>query len=982
LRNLFSRANSQRAAAVFTVVYVIASGLVTAAASAPADQPVPLHGNTVAGLASTDRVADEDPTRAIDIQLGLQLRNRAELEQLIRRVSTPSSPEYGHYLTPAQFNAQFGPSAAQVNEATGFLRANGLQVTSAVASSTIVDARGTVAQVEGALHTSIGRFHDRAGNDFFANDTEPALPASLAAFVTGIQGLNNRYQRHHAAVLPRVCPPTCASTPYTPTQIRQAYQLSAAPLTNLTGTGQTLGLLELDSFWQGNINGFTTTYGLPAITPTVQTVDSGSGALNSSGGQVEVELDIEVMHAIAPAASIQVFEAPNTDPGLIDAYGCMVNPSGNATCPNRGSGLISYTNSTSWGLCETLQLTSTTNAMASIFSQAATQGQSFFAASGDTGSDDCGNSTTLNPSKSVDSPASDLHMTGVGGTRLLLNTDNTYNSETAWPPRAANPTWGSGGGYSTLNARPVWQTGPGVDVSTGAKRQVPDISLDADPVTGYSIYTCNPAPCTSGGGLKSIGGTSAGAPAWAAFTAIYNQYAACQGQPKLGFANPVLYPFGVTPPTFTPFNDITTGDNVAGNPAGGYNAGAGYDKVTGLGTLRASDLAQDLAGTSTPVLKVSSLAKTVGVTGDTVHLFGCGFATSAGQVPSVTFGSHPSANVTYLDSNDLSVVAPFNFNGTVSVTVTNPAGAGGGSATLPNAFTYNQPPPPPPPAGGTSLYGTLLNGSGSGQVEVHALSQGSHYTQFSLHAATAFGPAVATDWQFFVAGFQGDGQPDLFGVHLRNTSSGRVEVHILSAASGYQTFLLHAASALAAVPSGQFQFALGSFAGDHRSNLYAIILSGTGSGTVEVHVLSEASNYATWVLHSASAFAQTSSSAWRFLVGDRFGSGDLIGVLHGPTTGSGKTEVHILSRASGYQNFTLHTATPLGYTNDSQLAYALGDHDNDGIPDIYAVLMNGSSSGQTEVHVLSGASNYTSFIEQTATGLGPTGTTNWQFSTH
>lgn len=392
------------------------------------------------------------------------------------------------------------------------------------------------------------------------------------------------------------------------------------------------------------------------------------------------------MHAIAPAASIQVFEAPNTDPGLIDAYGCMVNPSGNATCPNRGSGLISYTNSTSWGLCETLQLTSTTNAMASIFSQAATQGQSFFAASGDTGSDDCGNSTTLNPSKSVDSPASDLHMTGVGGTRLLLNTDNTYNSETAWPPRAANPTWGSGGGYSTLNARPVWQTGPGVDVSTGAKRQVPDISLDADPVTGYSIYTCKAfaPPCNSGGGLKSIGGTSAGAPAWAAFTAIYNQYAACQGQPKLGFANPVLYPFGVTPPTFTPFNDITTGDNVAGNPAGGYSAGAGYDMVTGLGTLRAADFSKDLAGAAA-TMAISSLDQVRGFSGETIQLFGCGFQ----PTPTVTFGGGVgSAHVSWITNDTLAVAVPLHPTGDVDLVVTNPGG--GGSATLHDGFHYNR----------------------------------------------------------------------------------------------------------------------------------------------------------------------------------------------------------------------------------------------------------------------------------------------------
>jgi GH25 family lysozyme M1 (1,4-beta-N-acetylmuramidase) len=292
------------------------------------------------------------------------------------------------------------------------------------------------------------------------------------------------------------------------------------------------------------------------------------------------------------------------------------------------------------------------------------------------------------------------------------------------------------------------------------------------------------------------------------------------------------------------------------------------------------------------------------------------------------------------------------------------------------------PAPSRPPTSGTSLYAALLNGSGSGQVEVHALSQSSNYTQFVLHATTAFAPAPAADWRFFVASFRGDGQPDLFGVHLRNTGSGKVEVHVLSASSGYQTFVLHAATAMAVVPVGQYELRLAGFAGDHRADLYAIGLNGTGTGTVEVHVMSEDSNYAAWVLHSASAIpAPVSTDSWRFLIGDRAGSGDLIGVSH-VATASGRTEVHALTRVSGYQSFSIHTATPLAYTSDSQLAFALGDHDNDGIPDIYGIAMNNTGTGQTEVHVLSGASSYNNWIEHTPTGLSPTNSTSWEFSTY
>jgi len=306
----------------------------------------------------------------------------------------------------------------------------------------------------------------------------------------------------------------------------------------------------------------------------------------------------------------------------------------------------------------------------------------------------------------------------------------------------------------------------------------------------------------------------------------------------------------------------------------------------------------------------------------------------------------------------------------------------GSLSALAFGSTYS-PAPSPPPTSGTNLYATLLNASGSGKMELHAMSQGSHYTQFIVHTATAFTPDTAADWQFFVSSFHGDGQPDLFGVHLRNTGSHQVEVHVLSAASGYQSFLLHAATSLSEMPptNNKFQFTLGSLAGDHRSNLYAIAINNTGSGTVEVHTMSEASNYSAWILHSASALAPVAdSSTWQFKIGDQSGSGDLIAIPH-TATGSGRTEVHILSRASGYQNFTLHIATPLGYTSDSQFAYTLGDYDNDGIPDLYAVLMNGSGSGQTEVHVLSGAGHYTNWIEHTPSALGPTSPSSWQFST-
>ena len=285
-----------------------------------------------------------------------------------------------------------------------------------------------------------------------------------------------------------------------------------------------------------------------------------------------------------------------------------------------------------------------------------------------------------------------------------------------------------------------------------------------------------------------------------------------------------------------------------------------------------------------------------------------------------------------------------------------------------------------PPPGGTNLYALSLNSNGSNTVEVHGLSQQSDYSAFFIHAASAFGASSASEWQFMVAPSNGDGRPDLWGIHLTNTGSGRVEVHVLSAASNYQSFIVHAATPLGTVSPSQFQFSLGGLAGDRRSNLYAIVLNGTGSGTVEVHALSEASNFSSWALHSASAFGTVSAASWQFRITDRLGSGDLLGISH-VATGSGFTEVHALSRTSGYQVFTIHAATPLSLTNDSQVAYAIGDYDADGYPDVYSTFMNGTGSGQTDIHVLSGRANYTGWNEHSSTALPPTNTTSWQFST-
>src|SRR5581483_3335689 len=220
--------------------------------------------------------------------------------------------------------------------------------------------------------------------------------------------------------------------------------------------------------------------------------------------------------------------------------------------------------------------------------QGAVQGMSFFAASGDAGAYDC-QDTNL----AVDYPASDPNVTSVGGTTLTVNADGSYKSESVWSnpldrlhgPRGA----GSGGGLSSTWQMPGWQSGPGVqNSSSNGDREVPDISADADPTPGYSVYcTVSLAGCPSAGWL-TVGGTSAAAPLLAASTALINQYLLSQGKAPLGLVNPLLYALATAQQAYPAYHSISTGNNLY------YPATGTYSLATGLGTPDVYNIARDL----------------------------------------------------------------------------------------------------------------------------------------------------------------------------------------------------------------------------------------------------------------------------------------------------------------------------------------------------------------------------------------------------
>ncbi|MFI5882733.1 protease pro-enzyme activation domain-containing protein [Streptomyces sp. NPDC051554] len=515
------------------------------AAAQPHTTRAAIAGDVLKGLNhDAARTGAVSAAKHISVAISLTPRNDKGLDTFIANVSNPRSSSYGHYLTKAQFAARFGRTDAEVKQVKEYLRAQGLTVGKVHSGNLLVDASGTAAQLEKAFGTKLSTWKDaKSGRAFYANETAPTLPTGIAGLVSDVTGLNNRAQLHHQAT-DTVAPRNGPGGGYTPAQLKGGYNVSGT----YTGSGQKIALLEFDGFAQSNITKYDTNYSLGSPTPTVSKVDGGSGALGD--GQVEVELDIEVLHAIAPKANVTVFEGPNSDAGEVDTYQAIVD-----------SGIP--TTSISWGASESQRTTSNINAVDAVFKAGAAEGLGFYAASGDDGSDDAGDGTTT-----VDYPASDPYVTGVGGTKLTVTSANAFSKEVAWS--------GGGGGKSSVFKIPSWQTA--VQKSAGGGyRQVPDVSAHANPSPGVSIY--------SQGTWTSVGGTSAAAPEWAAFGALYNQQAAAAGKANLGFANPALYTA-----SGTGFHDITSGSN------GAYSAATGWDFTTGWGSYNAATLATKLLG--------------------------------------------------------------------------------------------------------------------------------------------------------------------------------------------------------------------------------------------------------------------------------------------------------------------------------------------------------------------------------------------------
>ncbi len=436
---------------------------------------------------------------------------------------------------------------------------------------------------------------------------------------------------------------TTSPTGLTPAQIRHAYgfdQLTTCSFTgtwgssSLCGYGQVIAIVDAfdDPNIESDLNTFSNQFGLPACTTAngcfVKAMPQGLPHTDQ-GWALEISLDVEWVHAIAPGAQILLVEAKsNSFSNLLHAVDYAAQQSG------------VHQVSMSWGGSEF-------SSESSYDSHFQVSGVSFFASSGD-------NSAILWPAVSP-------YVVGVGGTTLNVDSSGSVQSETAWS--------GSGGGISSYEAQPPYQTNYGIQ--SNGLRGVPDISYDAYPSTGVPVYDSFGYQGSSG--WFQVGGTSVGAPQWAALVAIANRARSSPISSTAYGTNTLLYNAATGTSYILNYRDITSGCN------GFFCAGPGYDFVTGLGSPLSNNLVPSLQGqpTSSPDFSLSaspsSLTIQAGASGSSTVTVASlnGFS---GTV--LLAASSPAGLSATLSSSSLTIVSGGSSSSTLTITASPTAVAG------------------------------------------------------------------------------------------------------------------------------------------------------------------------------------------------------------------------------------------------------------------------------------------------------------------
>jgi subtilase family serine protease len=491
------------------------------------------------------------PQTPMHLEIALATRDAAALDALIAR---------GVQVTPGEYAQRFAPTAATVDHVRQALAGAGLTMAWR-SGDQLAAVDGPASAVDRFFAVDLHHFVAPDGEHFVAPRTAAPVPvpASLQATVTSVIGFDDWTRRRtHAAPAPRGV---------SPQDMIAFYDISPLRSAGIDGGGLTVVLPEIDSFQTSDLDAYAGKFNLPSFNVEVHR-DARWGS--PQGVQNEANMDLEIVHSIAPGARLVVYYSSPKDADVQRMLQALYSEQG-------GPHTIV---SSSIGTCETPDLRPVAVQENAISRAAAARGTSIFVASGDRGAYDClpfGDAGTLATDLDGGLPT----ITSVGGTTAFLGANGSWANETAWGEPVEQ--WGGNGGLSIFWSRPSWQTGPGVDNQySNGMRQTPDVSANANGQSGWEVI--------SGGTEHRIGGTSSAAPLWAAITALLDQTLTKAGHQTLGFANPALYWMAqhASSPPAPAFHDITEGTNLY------YPATRGWDFATGLGSPDAGALAVDV----------------------------------------------------------------------------------------------------------------------------------------------------------------------------------------------------------------------------------------------------------------------------------------------------------------------------------------------------------------------------------------------------
>jgi len=628
---------------------------------------------------------------AIAVDITLKVPDPSAVTSYLSALSDRGSPNYRHFLRAGQFGQLFGPPSSELAAVETALRASGLHPEGMSSNRLMIEVQAPAATLDRAFHVKLTNYELPGGRHVFTTVAPPSISAAVSPYVEGVLGLNDLFQpqsllarsslpggtaprsarlSHSTGQGPKPCDKaiTAAETYGSLTADRLASYYGLTPLYALGdyGQGTHVALAEFEANLPSDINTYKACYG---VHTTVNYIIADTPGPTAGSGSGEAALDIENIVGLAPRATIDVYEGVST-PGTADIYNVY------SDIVTRD---VDQVVATGWGLCE-LDLRAASggaaylNSERTLFEQAAAQGQTVFAASGDSGSSDCYGDTTSNAdSPAVDDPASQPYVIGVGGTSIGAS------AETVWNDSSTAQGGAGGGGVSAVECMPSYQlqsttaggsntTGlissdsvKNASCATGYMREVPDVSADADPNSGYVIYWTPDTAGAKAAWVGGLGGTSAAAPLWAAEAALIDSspfcadYASTDPSAQVTLSNDAtgllpntLYYIADSPYYSFGFYDIVHGNNyfapagTADNPSQLYPATTGYDMASGLGTPAVAYSGNFVPGLAALVCritaarltttKINSLTPDLGVSAHAtrVTISGAGFLTIEG----------------------------------------------------------------------------------------------------------------------------------------------------------------------------------------------------------------------------------------------------------------------------------------------------------------------------------------------------------------